>query len=211
MIEYVAPTSASTPVPPVLIEDVAPAPAVKFDEPSLVIEYVMSSMQHQLQYLNMWCPHQRQLIEHVAPAPAVTFTAPAPVIEYLAPTPAVTFYETAPAIENVVPASAFTCTALSPVTKCVAPAPDVTHPAPAPVIEYVMPSLVIEYIAFTPFQQFPPAYTMAADTTGLVKSQRSIIAVEASAAHVVVASSQNVEIPALQFPSRLLTTLMPPS
>ena len=113
----------------------------------------------------------------MAPAPAVTYAAPAPVIEHVAP------------------ASAVTCAALSPVIEYVRPAPADTYATPAPVTTYVMPSPVTECIAqappvaiSTPSQQLPPAFTMAAvstgvnlDTAGLVNPRCSITAVEASA------------------------------
>ena len=52
--------------------------------------------------------------------------------------------------------------ALSPVFENVAPAPVIEHVEPAPVIEHIAPVTIS-----TPSQQFPPAYTMAAVTTGV--------------------------------------------
>ena len=98
------------------------------------------------------------------------------------------------------PAATYAATpAPSPVIEHVIPAPAVPHVAPAPVIEYVSSAPVIEYIApapavtlFVPSQQFHPAYTMTTvttdvnfDITGLVNSQFSITAVEASAPQVI--------------------------
>ena len=64
--------------------------------------------------------------------------------------------------------------AASPVTEDVSPAPAVFCEAPARMIEHVEPALVIEYVAptrpvtiSTPNQQYLPACTMAAVTTGV--------------------------------------------
>ena len=97
----------------------------------------------------------------------------------------------------------------APVTEDVAPAPADTC-ATHPVIEYVAPSPVIGYIArapaatcSAPSQQFPPAYTMAAvttgvnlDTTDLVNPQCSVTAVEDSAPQAIDSCSPSDEFAA---------------
>ena len=128
------------------------------------------------------------VIEQVAPAPAATFAAPAPLIANMAPEP---------------------FAAPAPVTEYVALGPADTY-ATHLVIEYVAPSPVIEYIArapaascSAPSQQFPPAYTMAAvttgvnlDTTDLVNPQCSVTAVEDSAPQAIHSRSPSDEFAA---------------
>ena len=221
VIDYVAPAPAVTfnePAP--VIVYVAPLSAVTFDEPSPVIEYVGPASA-------VFYPTPAPVSKNVAPAPPVTYTALSPVIEHVALAPAVTFAAPAPGIEDVALAPAVTFAAPAPGTEDVARAPAVTFAAPAPVIVY---GPVIEYIApapaatcSAPSQQFSPVYTMAAvttgvnlDTSGLVKSQHSVPAVEdcpsriqPSASGTVHYRGDIVEIPTVHEPVTPIHGLSP--
>ena len=143
-------------VPPILIEYLAPAPAVTFDEPAPVIDHVAPDPA-----VNHAAP--APAIEYVAPATAVTYTAPSPVIDHVAPTPAVTFDEPAPVIENVAP---------SPVIEYIGPPLAVICSTPS---QLSLPACTVAAVT----------NGVNLDTTGLVNPQCSITAVEASARHVV--------------------------
>ena len=112
------------------------------------------------------------LIENVAPAPVIAefVEPPVPVIEHVMPAPVVNY--SAPSATTAAP-------------------PDVE---PAPVIGYIAPAPAVAFS--TPRQLLPPAYTMAAvttgvslDTTGLVNPPCPITVVEASLSLSRVVSS----------------------
>ena len=103
--EYVAPAHAVAPFS---------SPAVTFEVPAPVIEYVAHAL-------------------------AVTYAAPAPVVGYVAPAPAVTYAAPAPVIDYVALAPSVTYAAPAPVFEYVAPAPVLEYIAPAPAVSFVAP------------------------------------------------------------------------
>ena len=141
--------------PALVIEHVAPAPAVTFIAPAPV-EHVSSTL-----YVTNAAP--APVIEHAAPASAVIHTAPAPVIQDVTLAPADTHATPAPVIDFVAP---------SPVIEHIAPATSVTHVTPS---ERFSPACAMTAVTTS----------VSSDTTGLVNPVCAVTAVEAPAPQIV--------------------------
>ena len=87
--KYVAPALAVAPFSTPAVAYDAPAPVTEYVAPTPAVTYAAPA----------------PVVGYVAPAPAVNYAAPAPVIDYVAPAPSVTYASPAPVFEYVAPGS----------------------------------------------------------------------------------------------------------